>query len=52
MHHIYRTDFLNDNQFEFTPQKSTTDSAMAIKQFIEPELEEKLEKQKTLPMLN
>jgi hypothetical protein len=39
MHHIYRTDFLNDNQFGFTPQKSTTDVAMAVKQFIEPELE-------------
>jgi hypothetical protein len=39
MHHVYKTDFFNDNQFGFTPQKSTTDAAMAVKQFIEPELE-------------
>jgi hypothetical protein len=39
MHHVYKTDFLNDNQFGFTPQKSTTDAAMAAKQFTEPELE-------------
>ena len=39
MHHLYKTDFLNDNQFGFTPQKGTTDAAMALKQFIEPELE-------------
>jgi len=32
-------DFLNDNQYGFTPQKSTTDAAVAAKQFIEPELE-------------
>jgi len=39
MHHLYKTDFPNDNQFGFTPQKGTTDAAMALKQFIEPELE-------------
>jgi hypothetical protein len=39
MHHVYKTDFLNDNQFGFTPRKSTTDAAMAVKQFIEPGLE-------------
>ena len=39
MHHVHKTDFLNDNQFGFTPQKSMTDAAMAVKQFIEPELE-------------
>jgi hypothetical protein len=39
MHHVYKTNFLNDNQFGFTPQKSTTDAAMAVKQFIESELE-------------
>jgi hypothetical protein len=31
--------FLNDNQYGFTPQKSTKVAAMAVKQFIEPELE-------------
>jgi len=39
VHHLYKTDFLNDNQFGFTPQKSTTDATMAVKKFIEPELE-------------
>jgi hypothetical protein len=39
MHHLYKTDFLNDNQFGFTPQKSTTDATMSVKQFIETELE-------------
>jgi hypothetical protein len=39
VHHVYKTVFLNDNQFGFTPPKSTTDAAMAVKQFIEPELE-------------
>jgi hypothetical protein len=39
MHHVYKTDFLNGNQFGFTPQKSTTYAAMAVKQFIEPEFE-------------
>jgi hypothetical protein len=39
MHHVYKIDFLNDNQFGFTPQNSTTDAAMAVKQFIQPELE-------------
>jgi hypothetical protein len=31
MHYVYKTDFLNDNKFGFTPQKSTTDAAMALK---------------------
>jgi hypothetical protein len=39
MHHVFKTNFLNDNHFGFTPQKSTTDAAMAVKKFIEPELE-------------
>jgi hypothetical protein len=34
MHHVNKIDFLNDNQFGFTPQKSTTDAAMEVKQFI------------------
>jgi len=38
-HRVFKLIFLNDNQFGFTPQKSTTDAAMAVKQFIEPELE-------------
>jgi len=35
----YKTEFLDDNQFGFTPQKSTTDAAMAVIQITEPELE-------------
>jgi ribonuclease HI len=39
MHYIYKIEYINDNQYGFTPQKSTTGAAMAVKQFIEPELE-------------
>jgi hypothetical protein len=39
MHHLHKTEFLNQNQFGFIPQKSTTDAAMTVKQFIGPELE-------------
>jgi hypothetical protein len=39
MHYIYKIEYISDNQYGFTPQKSTTDAAMAVKQFIDPELE-------------
>jgi len=39
MHHLYKTEFLNDNQYGFTPQKSTKDAAMEARQYIEPQLE-------------
>lgn len=39
MYHIYKIDYINDNQFGFIPQKSTTDAVMAVKQFMDPELE-------------
>jgi hypothetical protein len=39
MHYIYKIKYTNDSQFGFTPQKSTTDAAMAVTQFIEPELD-------------
>jgi hypothetical protein len=39
MHHLYRTQFLNDNQFGFTPQKNTIDAAMEARKFIEPQLQ-------------
>jgi len=39
MYHIHKIGYLNYNQFGFTPQKSTTDAAIAVKQFIVPELE-------------
>ena len=31
MHNLYKTEFLNPNQFGFTPQRSTTDVAMTVK---------------------
>jgi hypothetical protein len=42
MHHIYTHNLLNQNQFEFTPKKSTTDAAMAAKEFIEEKLRQRL----------
>jgi hypothetical protein len=39
MHYIYKIEYLNDSQYGFTHQNSTTDAAMALKQFTEPELE-------------
>jgi hypothetical protein len=39
MHYIYKIEYINDNQYGFTSQKNTTDAAMAVKQFTEPELE-------------
>ena len=39
MHYIYKIEYLNDSQYGFAPQKNTTDAAMAVTQFIEPELE-------------
>jgi hypothetical protein len=38
MHYIYKNGYINDNQYGFTPQKSTTDAAMVVKEFLEPEL--------------
>jgi hypothetical protein len=39
MYYIYKIEYINDSQYGFTPQKSTIDAAMAVKQFIEPEFE-------------
>jgi len=38
MHFLYSNELLNQNQFGFTPQKSTKDSAMAVKDFIDEAL--------------
>jgi hypothetical protein len=38
MHFLYTNDLLNQNQFGFSPQKSTTDAAMVVKDFIEEAL--------------
>ena len=34
MHHFHTRNLLNDNQFGFTPQKSTTDAVMALEQYV------------------
>ena len=41
MHHVYTND-LNHNQFGFTPKKSTTDAAIAVKDFAEEGLKQGL----------
>ena len=38
MHYLYSNDLLNPNQYGFSPQKSTTDAAMAVKGFIDEAL--------------
>jgi hypothetical protein len=42
MHHIYTYKLLNQNQFGFTPKKSTTDATMAAKEFVEEGLHQGL----------
>jgi hypothetical protein len=42
MHHVYTNNFLNGNQFGFTPKKSTTDAAITVKEFVEDVLREGL----------
>jgi hypothetical protein len=34
-HHVFTHDIMNKNQYGFTPQRSTTDAAMAVKGFVE-----------------
>ena len=34
-HQIYSHDFMNTNQYVFTPRRSTIDAAMAVKDFVE-----------------
>ena len=38
-HHLYTTEYLNENQYGFTPQKNTVDAAMQVKQYLENHLE-------------
>jgi hypothetical protein len=40
-HRMYKNELVNDRQFVFTPQKSTTNAAMGAKQFMEPLLEKR-----------
>ena len=37
-HHVYTNEALNKNQYGFTPQNSTVDAAMEVRQYIEPHL--------------
>ena len=39
LHHLHKTEFLNENQYGFTPQKNTIDAAMEARKSIEPQLE-------------
>ena len=39
MNYLYKTEALNNNQYGFTPQKSTVDAAMEVRQFIEHQLQ-------------
>jgi hypothetical protein len=41
MHHVYKTEFLSENQNGFTPQNNTIDTAMEARKFIEPQLEKR-----------
>jgi len=38
-HHLYTTEYLNENQYGFTPQKITVDAAMQVKQYLENHIE-------------
>jgi hypothetical protein len=40
MHHVYRNDLMNHNQFGFTPKKSATDAALAVKEYLEEGIKE------------
>jgi hypothetical protein len=33
-HHVYSHEYMNNNQYGFTPQRSTIDAAMAVKNFV------------------
>jgi hypothetical protein len=37
-HHFFAHDIMNQNQYGFTPQRSTTDADMAVKGFVEERL--------------
>jgi hypothetical protein len=41
MHHIYSNNLMNPNQYRFTPKKKTTDSTLAIKEYIEDGMRER-----------
>ena len=38
-HHLYTTEYINENKYGFTPEKNTVDAAMQVKQYLENHLE-------------
>ena len=40
MHHVFSNDLMNQNQYGFTPTKSTTDALMAVKEYVQQSLED------------
>ena len=40
MHYVYSNNLLNQNQFGFTPKKSATDAALAVKEYLEEGMRE------------
>jgi retron-type reverse transcriptase len=39
IHNLHKTEFLNENQYGFTPQKNTIDATMEARKLMEPQLE-------------
>ena len=40
MHHVYRNELLNSNQYGFTPQKSAIEAAIVVTEYLEEALRE------------
>jgi hypothetical protein len=40
-YHVFSNNLLNDNQYGFLPQKSTTDTALAAKNFVRENLQQR-----------
>jgi len=40
-HHMQRNELMTSNHYGFIPQRSTTNAALEVKKFIEPELEKR-----------
>ena len=40
MHHVYSHNLMNKNQYGFTPQTSTVDAAMALKDYVQSSIDD------------
>ena len=40
MHHVYTNNLSNKNQYGFTPQTSTVDAAMALKDYVQSSIDD------------